>query len=367
MNRNIVIVIAAACLGSAAPVLHAQHSFSATMEVESIDNPALSAVNPGRVNVLRVAPSYAYDLQGDRMRSRLSLAAVMERSTDNALVGSRTYPSLGYIWAYSWPNSMLELSASLAEAATRDSELEDLGRVTVESRERSVEAGARWTQELTARTQLALVLANTRLSYDSALLTGYRELEGSVRGSWEATERVSYYLESAYSRLSSSALTSSSEQSRWIVGLEGELGPQWSLATFAGRARLAGPPSSTDTLVGLRLGFEGSRLTYGIEWQRDVAVSAAAAAYVPVEGLTVRMGYRVTEGATLSASMTSSRSSGIEGAQGQTAMMSLQNELGPNWSSVLGVEGRRSRPSSTGVTAKGWAVRAGLIYAYPGR
>jgi hypothetical protein len=364
-KRRCALLLVTGGLSVAMPV-QAQHSVSVTTEVERIENPLLSTVSPGGVTVLRVAPNYRYETQADRIQSRLSIGAVLERSSDTGLLASRTYPSLGYTWSYGWPTSSLELRANLAEAATRNTELQELGRVSVDSRERSLLAGARWTQELTARTDLTVDLSNTRVTYSPALLPDYRELEASGRITWEASERVFYYLEPAYARLTSSGLADATTQARWQAGVRNEIAPGWTLTGFAGQARVGSRPSSTGTLAGLQLAFAGSRWSSGAEWSRDVAVSASEAAYVRTESWAARFGYRLTEGASLSAQVTRSRSGGAGGSRGQVAGLVLENELGPQWSSVVGIEDRRSRPLG-GTTASGWAVRAGLVYAYPGR
>ncbi|TNF58556.1 MAG: hypothetical protein EP308_00445 [Burkholderiales bacterium] len=350
-----------------ASAVHAQHSVRVSAEVERIENPLLLSASPGGVTVLRLEPEYTYEVQDARTRSRLSLGAVLESSSDTALLASRTYPSLGYTWTHGWPTSSLELRASLAESATRNTEFEELGRVTVDSRERSLLAGARWSQELTARTQLVLDVTNARVSYDPSLLPDYRELEVSGQVSWEASERLSYYLEPSYARLDISGAVADLTQNRWLAGVRSELTPAWSLAAFAGQVRTRGSESSTDGVGGFRLAYAGSRLSSGLEWSRDVTVSVSDAAYVRADALTMRLGFRVSESATLSASVARSDSEGVGGSRGQVSALSLENELAPNWSATLGVEDRRSRPDSTGETAKGWAVRAGLVYVYPGR
>jgi hypothetical protein len=46
--------------------------------------------------------------------------------------------------------------------------------------------------------------------------------------------------------------------------------------------------------------------------------------------------------------------------------LALRNELSANWSSMLGVDDRRSR-FIYGDSGSGWSVRAGLVYLFPGR
>ncbi|MDM7950724.1 hypothetical protein [Hydrogenophaga sp.] len=355
-------ITACLTLGSA----HAQPSVSVASGIERIENPSLASVSPGGTTVLRIAPDYTLETLGDRYRSRLSLGAVLERSSNTALVPSRNFPSLGYTWAYGWPTAGVELRTNLAESATRNSQLLDLGRITVDSRERSVVAGARWNQELTERTRLTMDVASTRVSYDSILLQGYRELVVSSQLSWEATDRMAYFLEPTYRRLTPLSAGEESTQIRWLAGTRGDLSPEWSLAAFAGQARTKGSQTATGTLSGLQLTYAGSRLSSGVEWSRDVAATGTASGYIRTEALGLRLAYQVAEGATLSATVTNSRSEGVAGGRGRVSGLSLDNVLGARWSSTLGIEDRWSRGSS-GSSARGWSVRAGLIYAYPGR
>jgi hypothetical protein len=282
------------------------------------------------------------------------------------LVASRNYPSLGYTWGYSWPTSSLELRANLAESTTRNTELEELGRITVDSRERSVVMGGRWSQELTARTQLAFDLSNTRVSYDSALLDGYRELQVSSRVSWAASEKLVYFFEPALARLEASPAAIDTTRKRWLAGLRGELAPGLSLTSFVGQAKTRALVSATGNVGGVQLAYEGSRLTSGFEWSRDVTPSAATDTYVRSASVALRLGYRVAEGATLSASVTRSRSDGIGGSRGQVSSLSLDNELGSHWSARLGVDARKTNAVG-GMSGSGTAIRAALIYAHPGR
>ena len=355
-----------ACMASG--VAHAQHSVRLAAGVERIENPLLASDSPGGATILRISPSYTFEAQGDQSKSRFSAGAVLEHSSDTALVASRNYPNLGYTWAYIWPTAELELRAALSEAATRTTEMRDLGRVTADGRERSVEAGARWSQELTARTRLQLNASNNRVSYDSALLESYRELQMSSRLSWEATERATYYLEPTYARLTPSGAGASTSQTRWRVGMRAEVTDEWSLAAFAGQAYTGGQvnQSASGSLGGLSLSFSGSRLTSGIDWTKDVVANAAATGYVGNDVLGVRLAYRIAEGTEIRASVTRSESDGSSGSRGTVSSLMLENDLGLHWSSTLGVEDRRSK-AANGVSGKGWSLRAGLAYLYPGR
>jgi hypothetical protein len=346
--------------------VRAQQSVSVAVGVERIENPLLSSTSPGGATVLRVQPIYSLEKEGDRTRSRIYFGAIVERSSNTALVASRDYPSLGYAWSYSWPTSSLELRADLAESTTRNTELEELGRVTADSRERSVVAGGRWSQELTDRTQLALDLANTRVRYDSVLLSGYRELQFSGRVSREASETLVYYFEPAISRLATSGVSTETTLRRWLFGLRGELVSGWSFTSTVGQARTSEQLSGSINVASLLLTYAGDRLTSAAELSRDVVPSAATRTYVGAEVSTFRLGYRITEGATLSASVTHSRSGGAEGSRGRLTSVSLENALGSQWSTALGIEDRRTWLFG-GASGSGTAIRATLLYAYPGR
>lgn len=351
-----------ACLGTA----HAQMTLGLTAGVDRIDNPLLDAVNPGAVTLLRVEPTYAFVSESDRVRQRFSAGVVIERSSNTALLASREYPSLGYTWAYSSPTSSLELRAALADSATRNTEFEDAGRVTIDTRERTLEAGARWDQELTSRTRLVMELTSGRTRFDSALLEGYREQRLTSRFNWEANERLVYFFEPSYQRLLPSGSAPDASQSRWAVGMRGDLSSEWSLAASAGHARARGARVSKGTVTQLQLTYTGSLVTTGLEWSRDILASGTEAAYVTTQALGLRVGYRVAERSTLRFSYAQSRSDGGAGGRGSALGLAWEQELGANWTSSVGFEQRRSKDAA-GATGKGKVIRAGLTYAYPGR
>ncbi len=360
---NTILCAVAALCGS---VAHAQHSVRLASEIERIENPLLSSVSPGGATVVRLVPSYEFETQSDRIRSRFSVGAVLERSSNTDLLASRNYPNLGYTWGYTWPTASLELRASLAESATRNTELQDFGRVTVDSRERTVLAGATWTKELTARTRMALGLEENRVSYDTPLLRGFSEQEISSRFSWEASQRTTYYVEPAYARLNPSGFGDTSTLTRWLVGMTGELAPDWSLTVFGGQARTGSVQKSTDNVGGLRLNYAGSRISSAVEWARDMEAVGTIAGYARTEALRLRVAYQLTDKATVAATASRTRSVGVASGVGSVISITLENELAERWSSVLGVDDRRATDAA-GATGRGWAVRAGLVYLFSGR
>jgi hypothetical protein len=361
-------ISACACIVwlACANAAHAQHSVSLLTEVDRIENPLLSSVSPGGVTVFRVAPSYTYEFQGERSQSRFSAGAVLERSGDTALLASRNYPSMGYTWTYLWPTGQLQLRTSLAEAASRNSELRDLGRVTTDTRERTVLAGAEWDQELTARTRLVLNATNTRVKYDSVLLEGYGEQAVSTRWLWEASERTSYFFQPSYSQLKPSGDSEESSQTRWLLGTRVALSPGWSLTAHAGQARIGSSRNETGTLGLLQLEFSGSQWSAGVDVSKDVVAGGVAADYVETEALGLRAGYQIAEGTRVSASFTRSQSRGVAGGRGSVTALSFERELGAQWTLTARIEDRRSTDGE-GSSGRGWAARAGVTYAFPGR
>lgn len=363
MNRINTFLGAAAIMGVCSTGAFAQHSYRLATEVERIENPLLSGVNPGGVTVLRAAGDYAYEMQRDRIRSRFNAGLVLERSSDTVLLANRNYPSLGYTFGYTWPTASLELRANVAESATRNTQFEDLRRVTIDASERTSVLGGTWNKELTERTDLTLDVANNRVTYDTPLLESYRELEVTSRFSWEVSDRTVYYFEPGYGRLNPDGLSGDSRLTRWVGGMRGELSPEWSLVAFAGQARVRGVRTSTDLLGGVQLGYTGSRLTGGLEWTRDVQPVGSASGYVKTDTLGARAGYQLAEGMRLVASTSRSRWGGPTGGVGLISRLALEKELAERWSTTFAVEDRRFRDSA-GVSGRGWAVRAGLVYTY---
>ena len=353
-------------LGIGVDAAHAQLFLGLTAGVERIENPLLTSVSPGGVTVMRVAPTYAFEAQGDRMRMRFAAGAVIERSSNTALVASREYPSLDYRWTYNWPATTLELRGSVVDTATRNSDVGEVGLVTIDTRERSIEAGATWDHEISARTRVILNLLSSRVSYDTTLLEGYREQTVSSRFAWEGSERMVYFFEPSHARLMPFGQGSDASQSRWVVGASGNLSPEWSLTAAAGQSRFRDPQASTGSVTQLQLNYSGGLATAGIEWARDVTAGGMEAAYVATEAWGLRWGYRLAEGAVLTVRGTQSQSDGAAGGRRNILSLTLENELGAHWTSTLAIEERRFRDIS-GNSGKGRAIRAGLSYVYPGR
>lgn len=356
------LLLAVAGMGNAL----AQSSVSLSGSVERVENPRLAAVSPGGATVLRVVPRYTYALRGEQSSSRFSLGAGVEHSSNTALVASRVYPSADYVWERNWPDATFELRASLAEDSTRNTQFDDAGQVTVDSRERTVLAAGAWTQELTERSRLAMSVNAARVSYDTATLVDYQELRFVGRTSWDAQERTSVFLEPAYFHLSPSGNARDSRQLRLTGGLRTELNPEWAFSGFAGLARTRSSTTLDGALGGLLLTYAGERLSSELEVNRDLSVAGVAGSYLRTENMRLRLGYRMAEGATLSASLSRVKSSGASESRGTEARLTLENELYRDLTSTLGVEGRRSTTLG-GSTGKGWAMRAGLTYVYSGR
>lgn len=367
MSRvNTAFLCVAATMLAGMGSVHAQYTVNVSTEVEQIDNPLLSPVNPGGVTVIRLVPTYTYEAQGDRSSSRFTAGAVIERSSNTDRLASRNYPSLGYTWGYTWPTADIELRANLAEAATRNTELQDLGRVTVDGKERTTVLGATWNKDLTARTQLTLGAENNRVTYDTPLLIDYREQEVRSRFSWEATERTTYYVEPVHARLTPTRGIPESRLNRWLVGARSQLAPDLTLTASVGHARASGFMPSSATVGGLQLMHTGTRLTSEVELLRSMEPISSTSGYVRADALRVRLGYRLSEGATVSANFARSESIGLSGATATVLGVVLNNELSSNWSSILGVEDRKST-YVVGGTGTGWSVRAALVYLFPGR
>ncbi len=356
---------AAALMAACSTGAHAQHTVRIATEVERIENPLLSNVSPGGVNVVRVIADYAYVLETERTRSRFSAGALLERSSDTVLLASRNYPSLGYTWAYNWPTADLELRANVAEAATRNTQFEELGRVVIDARERTTVTGAIWNKELTERTRLTVDVANNRVTYDSPLLESYREVELTTRFSWEESERSTYFFEPGFGRLTPTGPGVDSTLSRWVVGTRRELSPQLAMTALGGQARTRGLRPATELVGSLQLAFTGNRWTSGAEWTRDVRPIGSASGYVTTDVLGARAGYQIGEGTTLSAGTSRSRWGGPTGGVGHVSNVALEKVLTDRWMTMLSVEDRRFRDLA-GVSGRGWGIRAGLVYAYSG-
>lgn len=374
MSSRTASLLLPACLGCAWPLAFAQNTLTVPMEVAHVNNPNLvpdgaeDGARRGNVTLYRIHPQYALEMLNGPSRTELTLGALIERSSNTALSANRSLPSVGVLWEGRGPTSLLSLRASVAEASTRETEFADFGRVALDSTQRTASIGATWSRELTASTSLELEAIHARVTYDTPLLRDYQETGASVRYRWQSSVNNRYALTAGTARQRQErdgvADRNRVARNELVLGYETDLSQSVSLAMNGGVARTSSPDSQTHAVGGFRLSNEGERLTYAVEWARNVSSDGTARGYTRADTFGASLSYAVSVDTSLTVGASRARS--MDGVRGESALVytQIRSELTSFWAVTAGLQHRRAR-SGGAPFARGHDVTVGLVYTHP--
>jgi hypothetical protein len=376
MNSRVAYLLLPACLGCASFPGFAQNTLTVPMEVAFVNNPNLvpegagDDARRGSVTLYRLNPQYTLEMgAGSSSRTELTLGALIERSSNTALSANRSLPSVGVRWEGRGPTSVIGLRASLAETSTRETAFTDFGRVAIDSTERNATIGATWTRELTSSTSLELEAFHARVDYDTTLLRDYQETGANVRYRWQSSVNNRYSLTTGAvrQRQDSDAFGVRNRISRneLVLGYEVDLSQSVILAANVGVARTRAFDSQTHAVGGFRLVSEGERLTYSVEWARNVSSDGTSRGFTRADTFGGSVGYFFTVDTSLMVGVSRARSLDVERGEGTLAYARVRTELTPFWAVTAGVQHRRARAAG-GPFARGHEVAVGLVYSHPG-
>ncbi len=374
-SRAASYLLLPACLGCASLPAFAQNTLTVPMEVAFVNNPNLvpegvgNDSRRGNVTLYRLNPQYTLQVgAGSSSRTELTLGALIERSSNTDLSANRSLPNVGVRWEGRGPTSTIGLRASLAETSTRETAFTDFGRVAIDSTERTGTIGATWARELTASTSLELETFHSRVEYDTPLLRDYQETGANVRYRWQSNLNHRYSLTggTVRQRQDRDAFGQGNRISRneLILGYEVDLSQSVILTANAGVARTSAVDSRTHAIGGFRLVNEGERLTYSVEWARNVSSDGTVRGFTRADTLGGSIGYFLTADTLFTVGASRARSLDGERDEGTLAYARVRTELTPFWSITGGVQHRRAR-SAGAPFARGHEVTVGLVYSHP--
>lgn len=382
MRSRIARLLLPVCLGCAWVSVSAQNTLTVPMEIVHIGNPNLvpdrseggdaadEGARRGNVTLFRIHPQYTLQSQQGSARTELSLGALIERSSDTDLSAQRSLPSVGVLWESSSPTGVLGLRGSLAEASTRETEFAEFGRVALDSTQRTGSVGATWARELTLNSSLELAVNHARVSYDTPLLSDYNETGISAQYRWQQHANSRYSLTASSARLRREGDVSDGDERARIsrsgiqLGYETDLSAGLTLGAHLGAVRTGSPDSRTGSVGGLRLVHEGERLSYALDWARDVSADGTPRGYTRADALGVTLTYPFSVNTSLSVGASHARTLDGAGDEGTTAFARVRSDLTAFWAFTAGLEHRRAR-SSGSPSVQGHSVSLGLVYTHP--
>jgi len=360
--RALPLVPALAALALAFPAW-SQHSVSVPVELEHLSNPSLVAESPGSVTLLRVSPRYEFDIVDDARRHVLALGASFERSSNTALAASRNNPLVDYRLEIGSPLSMLTFRAGLEEASSRVAEFRDFGRVTVDSTQRTVALSTAWRRELAPTTGLTMEAGHSRVSYDSELLSGYRENVLAATVTRQQSERANWHVETRLARLEPGDDGDASTRIGLAVGYESAVSDALTLRGSVGVVRVR-PAGGSEPVANIGLAYEAERLSLDLGLAREVGAIGTEGRYAMTDTVQGTLSYPLTPNTTLSAGASHARTKDLLSERGTSVFLRSQTELSQFWTLGLAVEQRRSRPQGL-PSARSHGLGLTLSYSHP--
>ena len=342
----------------------AQNMLTVPVEVVRLSNPELSAERSGGVTLFRIHPQYTLQSIQGSSRTELTLGGMVEKSSNTDLSANRTLPSVRLLWENASPVEVFGLRASLEEASTRETEFAELGRVTLDTTQRTGTLGGSWTRNLTERSVIELAASHARVGYDTASIVDYSETRGSLEYRFELSPSSRYSLTSIAARLKPSGGGASVSRSEFGLGYEIDLRQDVTLNARVGVAHINAPVGKTDPVGALRIAYTGERVGYALEWARDVSLGGTSGGYTRSETFGGSFNYPFTVDTSLALGFSQARSFEADRDVGVTVYARIRSELSRFWAFTMGLEHRRAKSSGT-PSVSGNALAVGFVYAHP--
>lgn len=342
----------------------AQNSLTVPVEVLRVGNPDLAPESRGNVTLYRIHPQYTLRSVQGSARTELALGAMVERSSDTSLSADRNLPSLRFLWENSTPLSVFGLRAAVEESSTRETDFEDFGRVSIDSKARTGTLGGTWTQNLSQDTSLETAVSHSRVSYDTPQFVDYSESLGSVTYQSRMSPNSRYSVMGSLSQLDPSGSLPNGTRLELGGGYEIELREGTLLNVKFGAVRTSAEVRKTDPVGGMRLAYTGERASYSVAWAREVSSGGTQGGYTKSDSFDALVTYPFTVNTSASLGVSRVKSLEIGRETGTTAYLRMRSELSQFWTLTVGVEQRRAS-SDRSPTGRGNSVAVGLTYSHP--
>lgn len=354
-----------AVLGLISAGASAQSSVVVPVELVWISNPTLTPGGRGSVTLLRSSPQYTLEKVDGGIRTEFSLGATVEQSSNTGLSANRADPNIRFLWETSSALSVLQLTASVQEASTRETQFTEFGRNVVDGTQRTGTLGARWNRQLGPSSALELGGTHARVTFDTPAFIDYDETRANAVYRLEAGPNTRYTLDGNVARLNADGAASAASRIGLGIGIEHDLSPAWRVQAGLGVVRVDEPRRDSIGVASVRFSYTGERLTGSIGLSREVSPTGTSGRYVRSQAADASLAYNLTESTVVSAGVGRTRS--LETAQdvGVTTFVRTRTSLSRAWALTFGLEARRSQPGA-GLAARSHGASVGLVYEYPG-
>lgn len=341
-----------------------EHGFSLALSGEYDTNPGLAAAPADGLWRVSALPAYSLTRAAgpDEWSGRLALR--LERASDAALSADRQDPSLSLAWKRARASGGAGLSYAYEKAASRETEFQDTGLVSVDGSRTSQTLGADWNESLDERRGLAANASLASVRYARGGLTDHDTLGAGLTYSHAWSERNEPYLRAAWTRYEPRAGGAASDSWDLLAGVRLRPSERLDLEVSAGLNRTVAASNRSGWQGGLKLNYEGDENTrLSLDLGRGVA-SSGSGGFTESDRLTASWDQALSERWNLGASLAwrKSRAAGT----GDTLQFNLSGSraLSDAWSLRLAYTFRQ-REGAGLPEASGHLLGVTLSYAHP--
>lgn len=250
-----------------------QHALSARAATEYETNPALSPTNQTRTRKLVVAPDYTLTKADGVDELKASLAFQIVRSSNQAVILNREDPRAFFNWRHQGSVGEFGISARYEEMATRATELDSTGLVTVDGTRTTRTTAASWSKALSERSTLSADGAYSSVFYKNSANVDYVTRSGGLKFTSEISESTAPFIKISYMDQKLAGSPSPSRRINTLLGIDWKTTERWSSTLYAGRSRSNSAGSASTNQYGLAVQYAGQLTGFSMKADRQTSPS----------------------------------------------------------------------------------------------
>ena len=203
--------------------------------VEYDSNPGFASNNEQSVLRFTTLPKYTVSAVDDRTRWFATAGLNIQRSSNNAVSGSRQDPAVSAGWEYQFQKSVVNITADYNKSSSRLTEFITSGVVDKDGSVISKSISASWGTQLSNRLGLSLASQYLKTDYNSSAFTNSTTKSISSSLTYELNEKVRPFIQIGISQLNSQRTTSKSTLSKtYLLGTTLDLNPKVRMSASLG-------------------------------------------------------------------------------------------------------------------------------------
>ena len=340
-------------------VLLQQATVSVGVEYDS--NPQLASNNEQSVWRYTTFPKYTVSAVDDRARWFATGGVNLQRSSNNAVSGSRQDPAVTAGWEYQFEKSVFNITADYNKASSRLNEFTTSGVVDKDGSVSSKSISAGWSTQLSERLGLSANGQYLKTDYTGSSFTNSTTKSISSSLTYELNERVKPFIQLSISQLNSEGNNAKSSVSKtYLLGTTVEINPQLAMSASGGvnQQQLSGNGWVANTT----LNYTGERDSFRAGLSRNVAPSGLGD-FQKTDNLSLGYSYELSDKARAGTDFIWNSNSATNGNETRQLTGWYSKELSDYWQFKLSLNLKELKNNTQSANASIFGVS--FIYNTP--